>query len=504
MHLQDRFSFHKVTKINYFILLTFSTLFALEAPFMHGKEIGLRISMIMILTCVIGSLVYLAHLKRWLPEVLIGALIPLAPAVITLTLLYFEHGAFRFFLVFPVTIVSSAMYFRKDILLTFTALMNLLIIAFFVVDPASLLGANWELSDFIMRMAFLDSTAIYLYFLTTWGKNLVDESFRKETAAAELSSALETTLEQIRTYTRQLNESVTSSNSNIAGTRNISSTVVLAVQEIAKGIEQEATSLNDINATILTVDRLVQQVYEGSEATLSDSSQVGELVSQGSSEAEELAGRIAVVQKAIQSALDAVTEMHGEMEEISEILLSISQISAQTNLLSLNAAIESARAGESGRGFAVVATEIRKLAATSGEMTSRIQSIVGKLSTVSQAALNDVQQGYSATEQGFHIAERFRDGFKVIENSFAGISSRIRDEAQAMDTMRRQFTDIRDQVSEIAGITEEHSATTEEMLSSIEEQNSRIISIHKEMDEVREVSEKLGDMTSRTKTSQKA
>lgn len=499
MHLQGRFSFHQVTKINYFILLAFSTIFALEAPFVHGRETGLRISLIMIITCVIGSLIYLAHLKAWLPEVLVGALIPLAPAVITLALLYFEQGAFRFFLIFPVTIVSSAMYFRKDVLLTFTGLLNVLLILFFIFDPSSLLGIQWKLSDFIMRLAFLNSTAIYLFFLTTWGKNLMDESARREAAASDLSAALETTLEEISLYTKRLNESVTSSNESISGTRSISGTVVLAVQEIARGIEQEAANLNDIHASIATVDRLVQQVHQGSSSTLSESAQVGELVSQGNVEAEELAERISVVQKAIQSALGAVTAMHGEMQQIREILLSISQISNQTNLLSLNAAIESARAGESGRGFAVVASEIRKLAATSGEMTGQIQSIVEKLSTVSQAALDDVQQGYSATEQGFLIAERFRDGFKMIEHSFTGISALIRDEAAAMDTMKRQFVEIRDQISEIAGITEEHSATTEQMLSSIEDQNERIVSIHKEMEDVRQVSEKLGEMTARSK-----
>ncbi|MNI68766.1 hypothetical protein D3C73_1244770 [compost metagenome] len=65
-----------------------------------------------------------------------------------------------------------------------------------------------------------------------------------------------------------------------------------------------------------------------------------------------------------------------------------------------------------------------------------------------------------------------------------------------MNSLIQQFISIRDQISDIASITQEHSATTEEMLSSIEDQNNRIISIHGEMEEVRSVTNKLGEMIS--------
>ncbi|SDF50894.1 methyl-accepting chemotaxis sensory transducer [Fontibacillus panacisegetis] len=496
MHLQGRFSFHHVTKINYFILLVCSSVFAIEAPFMHGREIGLRISTVMIITCLIGSAIYFAHLKKLLPENVIGSLMPLAPTVIALTLLIYEQGAFRFFLVFPVTIVSSAMYFRRDILLTYSGLLNILLVTTFIINPTALMGPNWELSDFILRLIFLDSTVVYLYFLTKWGKGLIDESKIKETEALDLYTTLGKNMEDIRAYTRTLNDSVTSSNINIAGTREISSTVVLAVQEIARGVEQEATSLNDINSSILDIDQLVQEIHKSSRTTLDDSTEVTELVNKSSQGVTELTERISVVQGAIQSALDAVSHMNVRMEQISDILLSITQISTQTNLLSLNAAIESARAGEAGRGFAVVATEIRKLASNTSNLTGRIQGIVDGMTQNTQEALADVQRGHAASEQGAEIVASFRSSFQTIENRFVGISDHIRVEAEQLNSLIQQFSGIRDQVGDIASITQEHSATAEEMLSSIEEQNSRIITIHQEMDEVRSVIDKLGVMTS--------
>lgn len=495
MQLQGQFSFHKVTRINYFILLIFTILFAIEAPFVHGYETGIRITVVMLITCLIGTAVYFAHLKNLLPEIVTGSFLPLAPAVVAITLLIFEQGAFRFFLVFPVVIVSSALYLRRDILLTFASVLNVVLISAFIISPGSILGPNWELVDFILRMIFLDVTVIYLYFLTKWGKNLIQESMMKEQEALQLYNTLNKNMEDIRNYTYQLNDSVSSSNNNINVTREISNHVVLAVQEIARGVEQEASSLNEISSSIVDVNTLMKKIHESSQVTLSDSIQINALVDKSSEGVVQLAEQLAVIEVAIQSALNTVSQMNGQMEQISEIVLSISQISTQTNLLSLNAAIESARAGEAGKGFAVVATEIRKLAATTNDLTARIQAIVHGISNYSQETLTNVQSGFAATEQGTEIIETFRNGFHDIENRFAGICDHIQNEANQMNIMLDKFTTMSDQINEIASITQEHSATTEEMLSSIEEQNGRIITVHQQMEEVSSVSDKLSTMT---------
>ncbi|MBC8080906.1 MAG: hypothetical protein H7X86_11215, partial [Gorillibacterium sp.] len=288
MQLKVRFGFHQITRINFLILLACSTVFAIEAPFMHGWDTGIRISLIIIVTCLIGTGIYFAHLRNFLPEIIVGVLISMAPTAIALTLLISENGAPRFFLVFPATIISSALYFRKDILLWYAASLNGVLILAFTIAPASVLGDNWEISDFVLRIALLDCAVVYLYFLTKWGKSLIEASNQKEQEAFQLYRMLEKSMDAVSMFSHQLNASIKSSNENITGTRQISSTVVLAVQEIAKGVEQEASSLSGISAGIVEVDELVQQIHLDAGKTMKDSGHVNALITRGSEDMGQL------------------------------------------------------------------------------------------------------------------------------------------------------------------------------------------------------------------------
>lgn len=170
--------------------------------------------------------------------------------------------------------------------------------------------------------------------------------------------------------------------------------------EILAGTTQQAAGMREqssaVSETVSTVDQVLQ--------TAEQASQRAQLVSSSAQRAAEVgqAGRIAVEDSV--SAMTTIKDQTGSIAEsiltlaeqaqaIGEIIASVNDIAEQTNVLSLNAAIEASRAGEHGRGFSVVASEIKALAEQSKKATAQVRQILGEIQNATSAAVMVTEQG---------------------------------------------------------------------------------------------------------------
>ncbi len=186
---------------------------------------------------------------------------------------------------------------------------------------------------------------------------------------------------------------------------------------------------------------------------------------------QEGRGAIGTVRRNIEEMDATVTEVNRVSDEIfqlaevagqiTSIIDSIKEISAQTNLLALNAAIEAARAGEQGRGFAVVADEVRKLADRTTQSASGVTVIVDTLA----GRVDAVRSAIGAVIDKVHAGQRVAaESARVIESMAHEVSEAALANDQIADASRRQL----DQFSQMQGSLERLFATLAESSTKVE------------------------------------
>jgi len=196
-----------------------------------------------------------------------------------------------------------------------------------------------------------------------------------------------------------------------------------------------------------------------------------------------LLGNIKKTKENLDEILDRVKKFEEYIRKISSTTLTIKDIADQTNIIAINAAIEAAREESSGTGgsvFTIVAEEVRKLAETSKEMASEIESAVRDITEISKSNVKFIEESLSQIgEMISQVEQRFQEtsniGSHIIE--LAGTTEKIADElsTQGLNTMKF----IRDNISELTSMFEELTSTVQEINSIMQELTANL----KEMSE---------------------
>jgi methyl-accepting chemotaxis protein len=164
------------------------------------------------------------------------------------------------------------------------------------------------------------------------------------------------------------------------------------------------------------------------------------------------------VQSCVKDIATAVSEFMRSTQSISAMTRQVKDISDQTNLLALNAAIEAARAGEQGRGFAVVADEVRMLAGKAATISGEIQAVTGSLSERTSTVEMSINQGLQALASGQQVVDAVATSIAETDASVTEATAGIDEIASAVMEQKSSMHEIAKHVEKMAQMAEENSA----------------------------------------------
>ena len=258
------------------------------------------------------------------------------------------------------------------------------------------------------------------------------------TSTSLLGNSLSGLMAMISTAGNELNDDtkVLISSSNLLSTA--SNQQAASLEETAAAVEEITSNIKSNSANVVKMTSLSDKLYASAE------------------EGNELANKTST----------SIDEINNKVLAINDAITIIDQIAFQTNILSLNAAVEAATAGEAGKGFAVVAQEVRNLASRSAEAAKEIKDLVEEASTQSK--------------DGKSVAIEMIDGYKELNDIIVETKNIIDDVSVASKEQASGMVQINDAVNALDKVTQENAATASQIDSlstTINQLSSRLIGI---------------------------
>src|SRR5882762_3598659 len=210
-------------------------------------------------------------------------------------------------------------------------------------------------------------------------------------------------------------ENLSASADEIVASMEETSKSVEGVAKNADRITEEATAAATAGAQL---DRSIRSVVSVSQQARETGARVAREAEEGGATVQRSIQGLTRVRDSMGQSAQVIREMGKRAADISTIVDTIDLIAERTNLLSLNASIEAARAGDAGRGFAVVAEEIRNLADRSAKATADIAAIIKSLQEIVQEAVAASNEGLRVADESGRMSE---EGATALKRILTGI-----------------------------------------------------------------------------------
>lgn len=237
--------------------------------------------------------------------------------------------------------------------------------------------------------------------------------------------------------------------------------------ELTEATLRQAAQIAETSDQVKSMAKSMQDMSQSAERSADVAKGSVETAKQGSVAVQDTIKGMDEMREQIQETAKRIKRLGESSQQIGEIVELISDISEQTNILSLNAAIQAAMAGEAGRGFAVVADEVQRLAERSGEATKQIGDLVKTIQADTNEAVASMEQATNGVVGATRLADAAGQSLGEIESVSRQLSDLISDISRDAYRQSEAATDVSGNMAQIQEATTMTSNGTRETAESI-------------------------------------
>ena len=305
--------------------------------------------------------------------------------------------------------------------------------------------------------------------------------------SAQYTSEMNTTISSILRSADSLHDSainvssaieeMTSSVSNIAGSANIFNTIsqeaatsiaemIASIKEVAESIEVVSVSSEDSTVMLVEVESATKAIHQNAQKSVTLAKKVStEFSEKGLASIHKAIEGMEDIKKSMDIISKTTNHLENRSREIETILNVLGEITDQTTLLSLNASIQAAQAGEHGRSFSVIADEVKELADKASSSTKEIAEIIEAVQKETRLSVQTASQGITTVEKGVILVGEVKNTLKSIFESSKDstemsqmIQRATTEQTKAIKEMTDNFRQITEKIKHISQATKEQMA----------------------------------------------
>lgn len=336
------------------------------------------------------------------------------------------------------------------------------------------------MGQFILCVVLFNLAGVLFSFVVARGRSFILES-------RERTKEMERVIEQLAIINDELNKNFETTQNRISDINNANSQVELRTHELIDDSSNITVSVSD---TMSTCDEALEHITvcrNQIHALLENIQHFENVLKENESNIGTMSTQILSIKDSAYATNEVFDGIQQQMEEIVDVVAQLKSIASSTNMLSLNASIEAARAGAAGAGFAVVAEKVQQLAVDSNKCSNLVEQIVTNMESQVDKTRLQMNESTENVDASLASISSLESGFNELLTSFTTLYESIEEHDSSVTNLSSSFDMIQTSVSTMADYSEKNQASINDIADSIKIYGSNIEQMESDTENIRQL-----------------